>query len=55
LSGIGLSSLPKEIGGLKKLELIQLYNNKFSKTEEEKIKKLMPNYCKISFQAPEEY
>jgi hypothetical protein len=46
LSGNNFHSLPKEIGQLKKLTWLKLSNNNFSKTEIERIKKLLPG-CKI--------
>lgn len=43
-----LSSLPAEIGELKNLTLLDLRENPIPKTEQEKIRKLLP-WCKIEF------
>ena len=48
LSNNLLESLPAKMANLKYLEILNLENNNFSKKEQQKIKKLLPN-CKITF------
>jgi len=43
-----LTTIPDEISNLKKLEELKLIENQFSKSEKQKIRKLLPN-CKITF------
>lgn len=43
-----LTTLPKEIGNLTHLKKLVLGENNFSKEEQQKIKKLLPN-CKVDF------
>jgi Leucine-rich repeat (LRR) protein len=43
-----LSTLPAQIGELKNLKYLYLQGNKFSKEEQERIRKLLPK-CKIEF------
>ncbi len=46
LSSNKITSLPASIGDLKKLTTFYLKRNPFSKPEQDKVKKLMPN-CKV--------
>ena len=48
LDNNSLSTLPAEIGNLQGLKELYLDNNNFCKTEQQRIKKLLPN-CEIFF------